>query len=159
MTRDRVWLMYAHERDGGLWNVGPRPFVELHGLPYPVVPVHVIETLPEIPLPLTTHWGWIKKDGDEPCMIHPHLTLLEICFPYGLKAAEERGLGHAVRLMVIRAGEPPEDAGNISGIVAGLARSLEDPAERERIRRLADEIDQMPDPPRISDIRLPEDPE
>jgi len=56
-----------------------------------------------------THWGWIDapnellgrmNENEEISMIFATETMLKICFPYGLKAEEERGKGRAVRVVV-----------------------------------------------------------
>ena len=41
----------------------------------------------------------MKEDG-EWSMIQPSLHLLDMCFPYGLQAEEERGRGRRVNLVV-----------------------------------------------------------
>lgn len=50
--------------------------------------------------PEGTYWGWLETGGDVPIMVYPHKTLFEVCFPYGYRAEEEKGKGHAVRLRI-----------------------------------------------------------
>lgn len=99
-----TWRLWAHQyEDGALFNVGPRPYVELHGLSYPVVPVEVVEVPAEAPD--GTHWGWLWGGrenwcGGAPCMIWPSWGLFSMCFPYGVRADEAAGNGRSVRLRV-----------------------------------------------------------
>lgn len=51
------------------------------------------------------YWGWLDYARNEYCMIYPHRELLEICFPYGMKAAIERGKGEITRFNVIHSEE------------------------------------------------------
>lgn len=93
-----MWRMHAHN-DGGVYtNLGARPWVELHGLPYPIVPVAVREVTDDDPA--ATHWGWLRTGGDTPSMIWPSHAQFSVCFPYGYRAEEEAGRGRMVRLAV-----------------------------------------------------------
>jgi len=49
-----------------------------------------------------THWGWESSEDRSWSMIWPHLTQLEMCFTYGIEAAESSGSGRRVRLVVDR---------------------------------------------------------
>lgn len=95
-----VWRMHAHDRDGTFYDLGPRPWVELHRLNYPIVPVEV-RLVPDDD-PAATHWGWIQAGADEPSMIWPNWPCFVTCFPYGPRAEEEAGRGRTVRLAVTR---------------------------------------------------------
>jgi hypothetical protein len=99
--------MHAYEEEGTFWDIGPLPYVKAHGRRAPIVEVDIAEFDPEMPFPDSTHWGWISAGEDEPSMIYPHPTLLETCFPYGMKAEEAAGNGRPVRLIVVRA-DPEE---------------------------------------------------
>ena len=46
------------------------------------------------------YWGWYDAEDREFAFIYPAYTLLEICFPYGIKAEEEVKRGWAFRLNV-----------------------------------------------------------
>lgn len=50
------------------------------------------------------YWGWenASRPGDFQMVWH-HIALLKICFPYGLEAAEERGRGRRVHLLIAEA--------------------------------------------------------
>lgn len=47
----------------------------------------------------TPYYGWKYSHGHI-SMIYPHLTLLKICFPYGLKTAEENKEGKAIKVII-----------------------------------------------------------
>lgn len=66
--------------------------------------LRVREALPD---EKTSYWGWLENDdellrkkGGSIVMIHSTRDLLEMCFPYGSKAAEEAGEGRAIRVVV-----------------------------------------------------------
>lgn len=92
------WSMFAHNQGWGLTNPGPRPYVELHGLPDPIVEVEVV--LVADGDPAATHWGWLKSGGETPSMIWPSWACYSTCFPYGPEAEEKAGRGRTVRLAV-----------------------------------------------------------
>jgi len=47
------------------------------------------------------YWGWYdNKKGEFTNMIYPKYFLLNMCFPYGIKATEETGQGKAYRLEI-----------------------------------------------------------
>lgn len=93
------WRMCAHHRDGTLWNVGPRRYVEAHGLLDPIVEVE-ITVVPDDD-PAATHWAWLAAGTHVPTMIWPNLPCYQACFPYGPKAEEDAGRGRTVRLAVV----------------------------------------------------------
>lgn len=48
------------------------------------------------------YWGWIPEGKDEfGTMVYAQFFLLQMCFPYGVKASEEAGQGKAYRLKII----------------------------------------------------------
>ncbi len=47
----------------------------------------------------TPYVGWLDSEGNID-FIFPHLTLLEVCFPYGSKAEELRGRGKIIRVKI-----------------------------------------------------------
>lgn len=99
-----AWRMYAHSDSGLLTNVGPRRYVELHGLELPIVAVDVTEAGPGDP----AGWlGWLATGDDAPRMIQPKYAF-EMQFPYGSQAEEKAGRGRVVRLAVGRALEREE---------------------------------------------------
>lgn len=98
--RDGRWRMHAHDDNGVYTNIGPRPWVELHGLPLPIVQVDV--RLVRDDDPAATHWGWLKTGEDEPSLIWPSHAQFSVCFPYGPRAEEQAGRGRTVRLAVTR---------------------------------------------------------
>ena len=104
MTAGTTWGAFAYREDGRrgtLYStVGPRPYVALHGLGHPIVPVTVTEV--DAGDPSATHWGWIDADGDylKWALVWPSRAQFDVCFLYGVKAEEERGKGRAVRLRV-----------------------------------------------------------
>lgn len=46
------------------------------------------------------YWGWFDNEEKKFTLIWAQLFLLDMCFPYGLKAEEERDRGKAYRLNV-----------------------------------------------------------
>lgn len=107
------WRMFANHRDGEWFYPFPDAwYVEAHGRkPEPVL----VTELPEDAAGEDVDgFGWIdtvERVGQEPDgipgMIWPRLFLLEMCFPYGLKAEAERGRGRMVKLRI----EPMVSAG------------------------------------------------
>ncbi len=94
------WRMWAHLYDNGeLHNLGERWWVEIHGLPDPIVPVDVVEVQADDPS--ATHWAWMDGDRDEPQMVYPRESLFSMCFPYGVQAEVDAGRGRVVRLAVM----------------------------------------------------------
>lgn len=47
----------------------------------------------------TPYVGWLDSEGNID-FIFPHLTLLEVCFPYGSKAEELLGRGKIIRIKI-----------------------------------------------------------
>lgn len=111
----RSWQLWAHKyQTGQLWHIGERPWVALHGLPHPIVPVLVEEVLGDPYAPRVTHYGWQYapgsryRHGDAPTMIQVRsgatpdraMMLLEMCFPYGLHIEIEREEGAVLALRI-----------------------------------------------------------
>jgi hypothetical protein len=107
------WDMWAHDRGGRYDNPGEKWWVEIHGLPYPVVPVTVTEVAGDAPD--ATHWGWIdaRKSTSQlagvPCMIWAFRGAFDAQFPYGAAAEVEveAGKGRVVRLRITARKIPP----------------------------------------------------
>lgn len=99
-----TWSVHAYREDGrrGIYysTIGPKPWVALHGLSAPIVPVAVTEVGADDPE--ATHWGWIDAGSDTPAwaLVWPSRAQYEVCFPYGVLLEEERGKGRTVRLRV-----------------------------------------------------------
>jgi hypothetical protein len=47
------------------------------------------------------YWGWFDYDKQSFTMIYPKRFLLEMCFPYGIKASEDKNQGKAYRLEIV----------------------------------------------------------
>ena len=47
------------------------------------------------------YWGWYDFELKEFSLIFPNYKLLFVCFPYGIKSAEDCGKGKAYRLEII----------------------------------------------------------
>jgi hypothetical protein len=106
------WEMWAHDRGGGRYdNPGEQWWTELHGLPYPVVPVLVTEVAGDDPG--ATHWGWIdsrestSRLAGVPVMIWASKAAFDAQFPYGALAEVEAGKGQIVRLRITAREIPP----------------------------------------------------
>lgn len=96
-----TWPMWAHDCDGEYQHIGDKWWVEIHGLPDPVVPVAVTEV--EADSPDGTHWGWIDASGcddGKPVMIWAFRGAFDAQFPYGPRAEVEAGRGRVVRLRI-----------------------------------------------------------
>ena len=50
---------------------------------------------------IADYWGWYDYDKRDFTMIYAQYFLLNMCFPNGIKAAEDVGQGKAYRLKVI----------------------------------------------------------
>ncbi len=48
------------------------------------------------------YWGWWDAGQQEVCMIFRSQMILEVCFMYGSKAAEESGEGRVTRVRIER---------------------------------------------------------
>lgn len=96
------WDLWAHARKGSYQHIGDKWWVEIHGLPDPVVPVNVV--LVDKDAADGTHWGWIDatdRHGDgRPVMIWTFRGAFDAQFPYGPEAEEKRGKGRVVRLRI-----------------------------------------------------------
>lgn len=105
------WDMWAHDRGGRFDNPGEEWWVQIHGLPYPVVPVTVTEVAPDDPG--ATHWGWIDSASSRsrlagvPCMIWASKAAFGAQFPYGVAAEVAAGKGQVVRLRITPREIPP----------------------------------------------------
>jgi hypothetical protein len=103
--------MWAHDRGGRYDNPGEKWWVEIHGLPYPVVPVTVTEVAGDAPD--ATHWGWMDAPGSTsrlagvPCMIWASKASFGAQFPYGVADAVAAGQGYVVRLRITAREIPP----------------------------------------------------
>jgi hypothetical protein len=47
------------------------------------------------------YWGWYDNRTEKFNMIYAKHFLLEMCFPYGIKASEDKGQGKAYRLEIV----------------------------------------------------------
>lgn len=47
------------------------------------------------------YWGWYDFELKEFSLIFPNYKLLFVCFPYGIKSAEDCGKGKAYRLEIV----------------------------------------------------------
>jgi hypothetical protein len=121
----RTWGLWAYRHaNGKLWHVGARKWVELHRLSHPLVAVLVEEILGDPYTDEVTHYGWQYAEGsryrhgDLPTMIQVRTgndptnpkrarMFLDMCFPYGVDSAIERGDGSMIALRIT---ERPEDA-------------------------------------------------
>jgi hypothetical protein len=98
-----TWHLWAHDHKGGYQHIGDKWWVEIHGLPDPVVPVAVTEVAAGSPD--GTHWGWIDSDDTRqadgrPVMIWAFRGAFDAQFPYGPGAEEKAGRGRVVRLRI-----------------------------------------------------------
>jgi hypothetical protein len=110
-TPGRTWKLWAYRYEGGkLWHVGARQWVTLHQLDRPLVPVLVEEVIGDPYAPEVTHYAWESSDRPEraPAMVQVRtgktpgraMMFLDMCFPYGLKAAIEKGDGKVLALRI-----------------------------------------------------------
>jgi hypothetical protein len=100
MNEGRCWLLWAHDCESGkdghgrYRHIGAKKYVEIHGLPYPIVAVAVREAADG------DYWGWLKTGEAVPTMIWPSWAQFTICFPYGPEVEVKRGNGEILRLCV-----------------------------------------------------------
>lgn len=102
MNGETTYYAHVRERSTGpvYWHVYPsRVAAELAGKG-PIVDVTVTED------PDGAYWAWSAEGRPHLSHIYPNRTLLGMCFPYGLDAAEEAGDGRAVRVRI----EPVKEA-------------------------------------------------
>lgn len=90
------WDLWAHDKQKYFSNIGDKRWVELHGLPYPIVPVTVAVA------PDGAYWGWIDKDGTRPTMIWGTEAQYRVCFPARPEELEQMGRGRTVRLSIVK---------------------------------------------------------
>ena len=116
-TVGRTWELWAYRYESGkLWHVGQHRWVELHYLKCPIVPVTVEEIIGDPYAADVTHYGWLddEKPDRAPAMIQVRtgteparsMMFLDMCFPYGLKAAIEHGDGSVVALRITERSVP-----------------------------------------------------
>ncbi len=110
----RTWELWACRYESGTFmHVGARRWVELHYLPEPIVPVLVEEVLGDPLAPEVTHYAWEDTDRPRasPAMVQrrAHASpgiqrsawmLLDMCFPYGVKAEVDAGRGKILALRI-----------------------------------------------------------
>jgi len=101
-TWQRMFAWKVERKEGGYLYFYPDPqrdFVRIHGVPDDeIVEVRVREV--EGDEPESEYWGYVYAGKAEFEMIWPSLGQLDMCFPYGLKAAEESGDGQRVNLVI-----------------------------------------------------------
>lgn len=93
-------IYYAHRYEGGAyWHASPNLWwVNIHGLKHQIVMIRIRERVSTDPP--SDYWGWLGADKNYYHFVFYHKSLMEMCFPYGSKAEEERGRGRAVNLIV-----------------------------------------------------------
>lgn len=97
-------VYYAHRRprpDGRVVYLHAsvsRPWLDLHGVPDPVVRV-TVRAWKEGDAP-STYWGWLRAGEDRYTLVWPSANALDICFPCGADVAESLGQGRKVHLVV-----------------------------------------------------------
>lgn len=52
---------------------------------------------------IADYWGWYDNEHKDFTMIYAKRFLLDMCFPYGIKASEDHNQGKAYRLEIIGA--------------------------------------------------------
>ena len=77
-------------------HIGAKHYVELHGLPEPIVEIILTEDS------AGPYYGWLRTGSNEPEMIYPHESLFSVCFPYGYKIEVEKGEGQVLRFNAVR---------------------------------------------------------
>jgi hypothetical protein len=50
---------------------------------------------------IADYWGWYDFEKEKMSLIFPQRFLLNMCFPYGMKACEDNNEGKAYRLEII----------------------------------------------------------
>ena len=115
----RTWDLWAHRyASGKLRNVGARPWVVLHLLEHPIVPVLVEEILGDVYAPEVTHYAWedLERPRETPSMVQLRagsdptnparaLMLLDMCFAYGVQSAIADGRGKVLALRITERAE------------------------------------------------------
>lgn len=89
--------LYAHRTPDGYRDFFPHPdVVRMCGLDHPIDKVRLT----------TAHdgeqWAWWDASEHAHTIVYQDEYLVEMCFPYGSKAEEERGRGKVVRVRVER---------------------------------------------------------
>lgn len=88
-----------HPRSAFLYGNDPKDIVELTMklANDQDVPEHIAG---EKSNPNADYWGWYSNEDERFVFIWQAYLLLDMCFPYGMKAEEERGRGKAYRLEI-----------------------------------------------------------
>ncbi len=97
MNAPRTWNMWAHDYGKCFIHIGPKRYVELHGITSsPIVEIRLTED--------TTgdYYGWLKTGQDTPTMIWPSEAQFSMCFAYGPNVEVERGEGQKLRFTVAK---------------------------------------------------------
>jgi hypothetical protein len=104
-------IYFAHRLRGAYFHACPREWwTRLNGLEdCPVVRIRLRERREDDPLPVERsepdHHGWLPTGGEEYRLIWPSRVQVDMCFPYGAKAEEERGAGRLVRFVATEIAE------------------------------------------------------
>lgn len=91
---EQVTEMYAQQTSRGLANFFKSRQAYVACGDAPVVRVRIITD------DAGSHWSWWDAERKSHSMIFGSRVLVEICFPYGSRAEEERGRGKVVRVRV-----------------------------------------------------------
>ena len=96
-----TWTLWGYDyghntklNDRLFLHIGPKRYVELHGLKEPIVEILATED------PEGAYHGWLPAGIATPCWIWPSQVQRDMCFPYGPKVAEEKGEGKRMRFTV-----------------------------------------------------------
>jgi hypothetical protein len=94
---EQTTVLYAHRTPDGYRHFFPHPDgVRMCGDCFPIDRVRLTTD------PVGSFWAWWDAGRAAHSMVFPHQLLVEICFPYGSKAEEDRGRGKLVRVRVER---------------------------------------------------------
>jgi hypothetical protein len=96
----RKTTCFAHKRNHDI-----HPYIDIYGSE---TQVYVCDFNKENPIIKVTviedqngnYWAWWDNEDQAFCMVWQSHAQLEVCFPYGINAAEERGRGEACRVRV-----------------------------------------------------------
>ena len=89
----RHWDVFAEDCGNNRWaHFGSEQFVRMCGGDQSVVEVRLTED------PDGEYDGWLDAGEDTPCLIWNSYVFLDMCFPYGIQAAIDKGRGVVVRL-------------------------------------------------------------
>lgn len=107
--RKEIWFAHRYNKPGsiahGLYtNIFTHPRIVKMCGEGPIFEVEIYEVEKG---DIAPYWGWEdSKDSNTPgewSMIWPSLVQLQMCFAYGLEAAEKNGDGRRVNFVVIKA--------------------------------------------------------